>query len=57
MSTFRTIKVKRQVAKELTAEEVAKQDAILFEKFGEAFNLQPSDSNLPTFDLEGNQVG
>ena len=45
-----------QVAQRLSAEEVAKQDAILFEKFGVAFNLQPSDSSLPTFDLEGNQV-
>ena len=45
-----------QVAERLSAEEVAKQDAALFEKFGIAFNLQPSDSSLPTFDLEGNQV-
>ena len=45
-----------QVAERLSAEEVAKQDAILFEKFGVAFNLQPSDSSLPTFDLEGNQL-
>ena len=45
------------VATKLEAEEVAKQDRALFEKFGIAFDLETDfDASVPTFDIEGNEV-
>lgn len=45
------------VATKLKAEEIAKQDQALFEKFGIAFNLDANfDPNLKTFSVTGEEV-
>lgn len=45
------------VATKLEAEDIAKQDRALFEKFGIAFDLDETfDASVPTFDIEGNEV-
>ena len=45
------------VATKLEAEEIAKQDQALFEKFGVAFNYDANfDPNLKTFSIEGSEV-
>ncbi len=45
------------VATKLEAEDIAKQDRALFEKFGIAFDLDENfDASVPTFDIEGNEV-
>ena len=45
------------VATKLEAEEIAKQDQALFEKFGIAFNYDANfDSSLKTFSIDGNEV-
>jgi hypothetical protein len=45
------------VATKLEAEDIAKQDRALFEKFGIAFDLDEDfDASVPTFDIEGNEV-
>ena len=45
------------VATKLEAEEIAKQDQALFEKFGIAFNYDANfDPNLKTFSIEGTEV-
>ena len=46
-----------EVAEKLSAEEIAKQDRELFQKFGIAFDLDETfDASVPTFDIEGNEV-
>ena len=47
-----------EVAQILDAEEIAKQDRELFEKFGIAFDLDTNfDASVPTFTVEGVEVG
>jgi hypothetical protein len=46
-----------EVAQILDAEEIAKQDRELFEKFGIAFDLDTNfDASVPTFTVEGVEV-